>query len=251
MQLRRCNPRDPFVFLGCVVGRINSSNVYAPANISFWLWLREPRPNFARRNADQTTWLIGSIDFEAPFFRVCWFPIWNSERVNCLKSAFSARRQYAGEIGERRKGSAPHLPVAFSRFGLRKGWTTSMRSLTSNFLSFLHSFYFFTLHSSFTCRMLVLHALVALATVAAALPRPVQRRASNASAQYLSATKDDWINDTLAAWGSPGLGVAVVQLQPDGSWSREVNGYGVADATGGAIHADTLFEIGSNTVFQS
>lgn len=85
---------------------------------------------------------------------------------------------------------------------------------------------------------------LALATRSSSLPRP----RADVTGSHLTPEIDALIKDTMRSWGIPGLGVAVVQLMPDGSWSREVKGYGVANLKGTPVDGDTLFEIGSDSV---
>jgi CubicO group peptidase (beta-lactamase class C family) len=64
----------------------------------------------------------------------------------------------------------------------------------------------------------------------------------------LTADVDTFINAVLSSWNSAGgFSVAVVQKAPDGSWSVETKGYGVATSNGTKVDSDTLFSIGSNS----
>ncbi|KAF8884175.1 beta-lactamase/transpeptidase-like protein [Infundibulicybe gibba] len=59
---------------------------------------------------------------------------------------------------------------------------------------------------------------------------------------------DTFINGVLADWNSPGgAAVGVVRQLPQGSWSIETKGYGLAKADGTKVDERTLFSIGSNS----
>ena len=94
--------------------------------------------------------------------------------------------------------------------------------------------------------MLFQNLLLALALATSSSSRPHER--ADVTGRHLTPDVDKFIEDTMVSWGIPGLGVAVVQLDPAGTWSREVKGYGVADVAGTPVDGDTLFEIGSTSV---
>ncbi|KAJ6599964.1 hypothetical protein DFH09DRAFT_901687 [Mycena vulgaris] len=64
----------------------------------------------------------------------------------------------------------------------------------------------------------------------------------------LSSEVDDFINNLLAEWNSPGgAAVAVVRMDGQGGWFVETKGYGVAKADGTKVAPDTIFAIASNS----
>ncbi|KAJ8081127.1 hypothetical protein PM082_017969 [Marasmius tenuissimus] len=67
--------------------------------------------------------------------------------------------------------------------------------------------------------------------------------------RVLTPEVDEFIEGLLSRWGSPGgVGVAVVQLDPNGEWNIETKGYGVARLDDNSVVTDeTLFPIGSNS----
>ncbi|CAK5272059.1 unnamed protein product [Mycena citricolor] len=67
-------------------------------------------------------------------------------------------------------------------------------------------------------------------------------------AAVLTPDVDAYIENVLSSWNSPaGAAVAVVQLDPQGGWSVETKGYGVAQANGSKVTPETVFSIGSNS----
>ena len=64
----------------------------------------------------------------------------------------------------------------------------------------------------------------------------------------LSPEIDDFVNDILAEWNSPGgVAVAVVRMDGQGGWLVETKGYGIATVNGSKVAPDTIFSIGSNS----
>ncbi|KAK7449640.1 hypothetical protein VKT23_013115 [Stygiomarasmius scandens] len=59
---------------------------------------------------------------------------------------------------------------------------------------------------------------------------------------------DHFVEQTLHDLNSPGgVGVAVVQMNEDGTWNIETKGYGTAKGDGSKVTEDTYFAIGSNS----
>lgn len=77
---------------------------------------------------------------------------------------------------------------------------------------------------------------------------PASGPARRADDTILTADVDAYIENVLTQWGSPGgVGVAVVALDGNGTWTVETKGYGNATASGVPIDSDTMFCIGSNS----
>jgi len=54
----------------------------------------------------------------------------------------------------------------------------------------------------------------------------------------LDASFDQWLQNLTSFWGMKGLAVAVVQRQPNDTWSIETKGYGVKNAAGDIVTED-------------
>jgi len=54
----------------------------------------------------------------------------------------------------------------------------------------------------------------------------------------LDASFDQWLQNLTSFWGLKGLAVAVVQRQPNDTWSIETKGYGVKNAAGDIVTED-------------
>jgi len=56
--------------------------------------------------------------------------------------------------------------------------------------------------------------------------------------RVLDASFDVWLQNLTSFWGMKGLAVAVVQRQPNDTWSIETKGYGVKNAAGDIVTED-------------
>lgn len=65
--------------------------------------------------------------------------------------------------------------------------------------------------------------------------------------KYLTPDVKAYIDDLLAEWDSPGMSVAIVRKDDEGSWLMEAEGYGIAGRDGRPMTGDSLHGIASNS----
>ncbi|KAF5373123.1 hypothetical protein D9758_001604 [Tetrapyrgos nigripes] len=98
-------------------------------------------------------------------------------------------------------------------------------------------------------KILHLLAFFTLSASCSQLPEQTHFRLPGQTVQnVLDSDFDRFVQEILDEWNSTaGLGVAVVQKNPDETWNVETQGYGYAKGDGSKVTEETYFHIGSNS----